>query len=741
MLKAGTIMFFYNKLITIIILSAALLSCKNQYVENKYTLENDILRIEVNNDLSIEIIDKRDNKKYTLSRPDGLSSQNAAKDDNTYSFNCRYFPDSIDLIISISLSGNTVDFKLTANDQTDLSDKMYFPGTISTRPDDCFIIPHGSGVIIPVTEGYFWGDFSFWGHGATMSFVGVTNMKSSYMITSDDPWDTGIHFKKTTDSPRYEMQPFHEPRKGKIGYDRILHYTFFNDGDYVDMCKWYRSFAEQKGYVKTFSEKATENPNIDKLKGAVDFWLRGKELHSTAFIDELAGFGVDKALFSLSGGWYTSADYRRLIDTINAKGFLSSRYDILTDVWPPTHPELKHYRTEGYPKDVVVDKNDSLFKGWITYIDNDTPFQGYIICSETHPGYIDERLAKELVDKHYNARFMDVELSLPLLECYSLQHPTTRHRDALNRIKALGIVKNKYELVTGSEEAFDWAFPVLDFSEGTMSVVPDHRSEYDWASPIDDPDDGFIKYNMKPELRIPLHGLVYHDTHVITWYTGDGLSKVPAYWDDKDLITILYATMHLFMPPSYDYWQKNLEKFLTSYHLTSSVFKAVGFSKMTDHKMLTADRQVQQTTFDNGWKIIVNFGDSFYKTDGTVLPSKGFYATDNTSVVFRISDGQGKFAVADLPDKLFINPYEKTVRYKGIRTGGSVVLMKRSDFIQMALIGNESFVDIKMENLPWPLSSLKAYTDNLHEIPLKPLKKGWFRLRKKGDQRFYRLSE
>jgi predicted RNA binding protein YcfA (HicA-like mRNA interferase family) len=76
---------------------------------------------------------------------------------------------------------------------------------------------------------------------------------------------------------------------------------------------------------------------------------------------------------------------------------------------------------------------------------------------------------------------------------------------------------------------------------------------------------------------------------------------------------------------------------------------------------------------------------------------------------------------------------------KGIRTDGSLVLMRHPDHIQMALIGNESFVDIKKENLSWPLQSIKVYTDDMTEILLKPLEDGWYRMEKKGEQRFYRI--
>ncbi|MBK6282823.1 MAG: hypothetical protein IPF54_09305 [Draconibacterium sp.] len=71
--------------------------------------------------------------------------------------------------------------------------------------------------------------------------------------------------------------------------------------------------------------------------------------------------GIDKAMWNLTGSW-GQPNFSVLIDSINANGFLSNRYDIFTDVWPPTHPEWQGYRTEGYPEDVVVDKNGELQK-------------------------------------------------------------------------------------------------------------------------------------------------------------------------------------------------------------------------------------------------------------------------------------------------------------------------------------------------------------------------------------------
>ena len=730
-----------NKLVIVVLLALfALFSCNKAGDKDEYLLENEFLKVQVSNDLSINIENKINNVKYSMLKPSGFLLQSVDVTNDKSLFHCNYLSDSIDITISISLRDSTINFELIADSLTELTDRLCFPGSISTNNNDYFVIPYATGLLLPVDEEPFTDEFCFWQHGSTMSFVGVTNMKSSYMVISDDPWDTGVLFDTSANGSHYRVNLFHEPSKKIFSYNRSFHYTFFAKGSYVEMAKNYRAFADNKGYAKTFGEKALENPNINKLKGALNFWLMDKEFKTPDFINQLNNFGIEKAVFSLAGGWYMRENLSNLIDTINTKGYLSGRYDLLTDVWPPTHKELKQYRTSGFPDEVVVDVNDSLFKGWVSYIGDDTPFQGYIICSQTHADYLDNRLAKELPNNHFNTRFIDVELSLPLIECYSDNHPLTRHQDALNRINALGVVSNKYKLVSGSEEAFDWAFPVTDYSEGTMSVAPDGNSGYNWANPIDDPDEHFLKYNLNPTLRIPLHGLVYHDVHIPVWYTGDGQSKVPAYWDDKDAFNILYASMQLFMPPDYSYWMNNREKYITSYHLAGSVLEGVGFAKMTGHKFITDDMMVQQTSFDNGWTCTVNFNDVGYDYNDRVLSAKGFCASNDTSRVYKIIKDGGNIAVAELPRKLFINPYGKTVSIDGVRTSGAIVLLKHDNYIQVAFIGDQKSIEINPDSLPWNVSELKVTTDDFKEVTLFTTDNNWFKIERVGDNRFYRIN-
>jgi hypothetical protein len=75
-----------------------------------------------------------------------------------------------------------------------------------------------------------------------------------------------------------------------------------------------------------------------------------------------------------------------------------------------------------------------------------------------------------------------------------------------------------------------------------------------------------------------------------------------------------------------DIWEKNKKRFVQSYKNVCPVARMVGYSEMTDHRFLTPDRDVQQTTFANGTKVTVNFGDRAYTLpDGTELRSMGFH--------------------------------------------------------------------------------------------------------------------
>jgi len=180
--------------------------------------------------------------------------------------------------------------------------------------------------------------------------------------------------------------------------------------------------------------------------------------------------------------------------------------------------------------------------------------------------------------------------------------------------------------VTGSETGHDAAVPFVHYFEGMLSLgpyrVPD--SGRDMLRIWNEAPERVVKFQLGHAYRLPLWELVYHDCVVAQWYWGDYSNKLPALWDKRDLFNALYGTPPMFM---FDrkLWASQKDRFVQSYQNTCPIVRAVGYSEMTDHRFLTPDRAVQQTTFANGVTVTVNFGDApFVLPSGDKLRPMGF---------------------------------------------------------------------------------------------------------------------
>jgi hypothetical protein len=194
-------------------------------------------------------------------------------------------------------------------------------------------------------------------------------------------------------------------------------------------------------------------------------------------------------------------------------------------------------------------------------------------------------------------------------------------------MELLRLVSEEMGLVTGCETGHEAAVPYVHYFEGMLSLVlyrvPDAGRRM--GQILDEVPDRVAKFQMGHKYRLPLWELVYHDCVVAQWYWGDYNNKLPVLWDKRDLFNILYGTPPMFMF-NRDTWEKNKERFVQSYKNVCPVARMVGYSEMTDHRFLTPDRNVQQTTFANGTKVTVNFGDKAYTVhNGTEVRPMGFH--------------------------------------------------------------------------------------------------------------------
>lgn len=491
------------------------------------------------------------------------------------------------------------------------------------------VIPHCEGLLYPIDDlsldGIYFQVYST--AGLSMPWFGATDSSfgKGYIAIFETPNDAALKIVKNQKNC-ITAQPVWIPSKDRFGYPRKILYHFFHEGGYVAQAKYYRKYAISKGLFKTLREKEAENPNVSKLIGAPDVWIRG-DLDKVKFCKEMKAAGVDKMLIS-------NTHSPEEIRAINALGFLTSRYDNYRDVLPPhvkmgitgfedvAESMLEDTFSADFPKDIIKRRDGSLELGWPARTDRGT-IQMYVLCPIKALDYARHRIGRD-IKKNRTARFIDTITAAPLNECWDPEHPLTRTQDREYRYKLLEYVKSR-GLIVGAECGYDWAVPVVHYFEGMMSLgryrLPDAGHE---ISKYIAPPPEYLKYQVGEYYRVPLFQLVYHDAVVTTWYWGDSSNRLPELWPKKDLFNILYGTVPLWVLDKRTY-KKNKSRLIRSFQSVCKWAERVGYDEMINHEFLTDDHSVQRTRFSSNIEVIVNFSSQeFILPDGKKIPTLGF---------------------------------------------------------------------------------------------------------------------
>lgn len=146
-------------------------------------------------------------------------------------------------------------------------------------------------------------------------------------------------------------------------------------------------------------------------------------------------------------------------------------------------------------------------------------------------------------------------------------------------------------------------------------------------------EDLFVGRNYGAEHRVPLFQLVYHDSVLCMRRWDDHHTREEKLWRTNDLMAICYGVAPIvcfynFNGPHIlrDDYEAYNERYMRTYRDVCGWHEQIGFDEMTDHKFLTEDRKVQQTTFSNGKSVIVNFGDERYESNGMTVEPMDYLA-------------------------------------------------------------------------------------------------------------------
>lgn len=493
---------------------------------------------------------------------------------------------------------------------------------------------------------YPFEDFPFDSWGADrldMPWIGICDLAkgNGYAMIIETSDDANIYFERPTIGGKKNLLPRirWEPSKGKFAYKRQVIYHFIDKGGYVALAKAYREYAKEKGLLLTLKDKMKDNPNLKKLLGAPDVWVeealwKEDSEHYLPFAREAKTFGVKKMLIQ-------GRSLPENIEKVNSLGYITSEYDVYTDILPLEEGQDVDPLRGRIPEDVLLMANGERMPGIFTW---DTKLQFMKRCPALWVETAKINIPKVLKRYQFLGRFLDVVTAEGLYECYDENHPLTRSDKRDVSIQLLRYVRS-LGLVVGSEHGIWWAVPVIDYMEGMMSGNPAHFSwpagqlirpkskDEEFTDPFGNklPQwELYEKWGIGHKWRAPLWELVFHDCVVSTWYWGDStdflLQSAPEVTPKKDAFNILYGTIPLLWSRTY---HSDRDVFLRSYRNTCKLHEVIGDKEMLSHEFLTPDHDVQRTRFSDGTVIIVNFGVKPYKLEFEgnfyLLPQNGFY--------------------------------------------------------------------------------------------------------------------
>lgn len=494
------------------------------------------------------------------------------------------------------------------------------------EPEGRLVIPHNAGLLFGVDE-LAW-DGKALGGFYSMPWFGGADLASGqgYIGILDTPDDASFRGKKVRGEARdvLSVHPYFLPQKGTFGYARRIVYHFSDKGGYVALAKRYRAYAEERGLLKTLTEKQQTRSSIDRLVGAVNIYC--SEFQN---IEELKKMGIERAM--------VSGFTKDRVKQINEMGYLASHYDIYTDLYAPDAPAAKWERCEGFafPQDVIKKADGSVHVGWCPFTDRKTgkKHPSYVICWRCGLRTLREKMPKRLAESAFTAYFLDCVTATTLYECHDTDHPLTRTEDRETRVRQFDYLTRELGLVAGSEQGRDWAVPVADYFEGVMSTPAFFANPKEIHSiPFEtlQPDPKFARYEeygFNPWRRVPLFQLVYGDCCETTWRWGDNSHRMPHLWCRKDLLAMIHAAMPLWVlwKPQQELFNNQRERFKACYDNVCRWRRVVGYSEMVNHERLTKDGLVQRSTFANGASITVNFSDEQRTVkEGVVLPPHSY---------------------------------------------------------------------------------------------------------------------
>lgn len=338
-------------------------------------------------------------------------------------------------------------------------------------------------------------------------------------------------------------------------------------------------------------------------------------------IQALRSSGLPRLLLTLGEGWEGGLWHPEAIRAGVDAGFLMAPYDSYETALSATeNPDwtTAHLGGRAYRECAIVLKDGKLKTGF-----------------QQSGHYTDPRCVRPLLEARvqavqatagFNAWFLDAYATSMVFDSYRDGATMTQAQNAEGNIDASHWLNTVLKLPAGSEDgnaitaqgilfAHGMQTPVIGW--GDREMTQDKQSAYyvgNWYPPeqpavffkpvpLKEP---FRTVYFEPTMRLPLYQAVFHGSVITThhWlFDSLKLSNVRA---ENELTQLLYN-----VPPLYHLSASTVKRRLPVIQRQDRFFRPLhqrlATQAMTGFRWLTADRQVQETTFADGMRLVANF--------------------------------------------------------------------------------------------------------------------------------------
>lgn len=446
---------------------------------------------------------------------------------------------------------------------------------------------------------------------AKMACFGAVQPGCGFLAIIDDrcEMDTFLHVRHIPGKPT-SYRVYWRPSMGRLGYPRIISYHFERDAGYVSLMKYYRRHAASLGQIRTLVEKNRENPKVEALKGAINLTARVSVHDKRTFThqvynsfeqigDQVEEFrkrvGADRATLSFTG-WQRyghDQEYPDIMPPMPYAGGPGGLDALATRVQKMGY--IFGLATDNYC-DITLDS--ASFDEEVTLKDSRGKYFRRSTWAAGVNSLICPRWAIRFLRRNFEVGRTDYPAVFGLLrtahpdsyllgnyvtnwECYDPRHPLTRNENREVLTDVFRYFQEK-KILLQIEHHIDWAIPYL---VGVRTRTA-HAGVY-----------GEDRPGPARGIPIPLWQLVYHDCAYVTG-------------DDRLYALLWGARSSLSLPVPAN--QARVDEAL----LLARLHRAVGWDEMTDHRFLSKDYQVQETTFSSGAKVWADLKQRKFKITG-----------------------------------------------------------------------------------------------------------------------------